>query len=39
MFINYCSVGNDAEFTDIIAFQVELYSNHINKPNRITDTL
>jgi len=39
MFINYRSVGNDAEFTDITAFQVELYSNHVNKLNSITDTL
>jgi len=29
-FINtYYSVGNDVEFMDIIAFQVELYSNHV----------
>lgn len=36
VFINYRSVGNDVEFTDIIAFQVELYNNHVN---RIIDTL
>lgn len=29
-FINYRSVGNNVEFTDVIVFQVELYNNHVN---------
>lgn len=39
VFINYRLVGNDVEFTNIIAFQVKSSSNYVNILSRITDIL